>query len=65
MKFQVVLGPTLSLALAAAGFDIIRVPPRRFLKSPADIPAAIEEIVGRFRSGQSEVSRQEPEKNVR
>jgi probable F420-dependent oxidoreductase len=52
-------------AIAAAGFNIIRVPLRRFLKSPADIPAAIEEIAGRFSEQASEVSRQEPEKNVR
>jgi hypothetical protein len=45
-------------AIAAAGFNIIRVPLRHFLKSPDDIPATIEEIAGRF----SEVSRQEPEK---
>jgi probable F420-dependent oxidoreductase len=48
--------------LAAAGFNIIRVPLRRFVKSPAAIPAAIEEIAGRFSEQAREVSRQEPEK---
>jgi hypothetical protein len=49
-------------AIAAAGFNIIRVPLRRFLKSPDDIPAAIEEIAGRFSERAREASRQEPEK---
>ena len=42
--------------------DIIRVPLRRFVKSPDDIPAAIEEIAGRFSDRAREVSRQKPKR---
>ena len=44
-------------AIAAAGFNVIRVPLRRFVKSPDEVPAVIEEIAGRFTERAREVSR--------
>ena len=35
-------------AVAEAGFDIARVPLRRFVASPGQVPEAIAEIAGRF-----------------